>query len=297
MKFKFRRYYLYYIARVAIFFISLLPPAVGLAVAGRLGSLAYYILGRYRRITIRNLALAFGRDKRDRELRLLGRRVFENLSKNAFELIRFPRINASNIDRLVSIENIETLNGALKKGNGVIIVTGHFGNWELIAATITLKGYSGAVIGRKIYFERYDRYLNSLRKMREVDIIYRDESPRKILRILRENKIIGILADQDVDSVEGVFVDFFGKKAYTPIGPVALARVSGAALVPTFMVRKNGSHTLVFEQPIELVDTGDKEKDMFENTRRWSDVFERYVRRYPEQWVWMHRRWKTQKRV
>lgn len=293
MKFKFRRYYLYYLGRVAIFFLSYLPPKIGLFISGKLGLLAYLILQKYRKITIGNLQLAFGSEKTEEELKRIAKTVFENLGKNAFEFIRSPRINSRNIDRLVEIENPEIARAAFRKGRGIIIITAHIGNWELMAATLRLKGYPGVTVGRRIYFDKYDKFLNRLRKIQDVDVIYRDESPRRILKVLKENRIVGIVADQDVDSVEGVFVNFFGRRAYTPAGPAALARVSGATLIPTFIVRKNAHHKLVFEDPIELVDTGDKESDLTANTQKWSDVVESYIRRYPEQWVWMHRRWKT----
>jgi len=293
MKFKFRRYYLYYWARVALFLVYLLPPKAGLFISKRAGSLAYWILAKYRNIAVDNLRFAFGNEKTEQELRAIARRVFENLAKNAFELISFQKINKYNIDNIVRIRGKEVIDRALRKGKGAIVITGHFGNWELISATIRLKGYKGAVIGRRIYFDKYDRYLNHLRKLQSVDVIYRDESPRKALKVLKANGIIGILADQDVDSVEGVFVDFLGKKAYTPAGPAALAKASGAELIPIVILRDGERHTIVCEEPIGLEDTGDKEKDLIANTEKWSKVLESYIRRYPEHWVWMHRRWKT----
>ncbi|MDD5436688.1 MAG: lysophospholipid acyltransferase family protein, partial [Candidatus Omnitrophica bacterium] len=96
-------------------------------------------------------------------------------------------------------------------------------------------------------------------------------------------------------SVDGVFVDFFGRQAYTPTGPVVLARASGAVLLPVFIIREGRRHTISIEEPVELVDTGNKEADLISNTQKWSNVVESYVRRYPDQWVWMHRRWKTKK--
>ena len=294
MKVRYRRYYLYYLARFAIFFFYILPSNVGLFIAGKIGLLAYLILKKYRDITLENLRRALGSERTEKELKVIARNVFENLGKNAFELVRAPRINAKNIDKLVDFENSHILDEAFAKGKGVLIITAHFGNWELMAATLRIKGYPGVTVGRRIYFYKYDEYLNYLRRTQDVNVIYRDESPRKILKVLRENRIVGIVADQDVDSVEGVFVNFFGMKAYTPAGPAALAKVSGAALVPVFIIRKNGRHTLMIEKPITLDDTGDKEKDIVTNTQKWSMVVESYIRRYPEQWVWMHRRWKTQ---
>lgn len=293
MKFKFRRYFLYYLARVGIFFVGLMPMKAGRYVSGLAGSLAYLILGKYRKITVDNLKSVFGVEKSERELREIGRKVFENLGKSSFELIKFPELNKSNIDKIVKIENPGIVDEAFRRGRGIIIITAHFGNWELMAATLRLKGYPGVTIGRRIYFDKYDKFLNRMRKIQDVNVIYRDESPRKALKVLRDNRIVGIVADQDVDSVDGIFVDFLGKPAYTPVGPAALAKASGASLIPTLIIRENGRHRLVFEKPIELAETGDKAKDLLEITARWSSVIESYIRRYPEQWVWMHRRWKT----
>lgn len=297
MKFKFRRYYLYYLARVGIFLLSLLPSKIGLFLASKAGALVYYILPKYRKIALENLELAFGAEKTKDELTGIARRVFENLGKNGFELIRFPRINKTNIGRLVKLENPDRLKKAFEKGRGVLIITAHIGNWELMAATLRLNDFPGVTVGRRIYFDKYDKYLNYLRKTHDVNVIYRDESPRKILKVLKENRIVGIVADQDVDSVDGVFVDFFGTAAYTPSGPAILAMASGAPLVPVFIVRNNGTHTLFIEEPIEIADTGDREKDVVVNTQKWSNVVESFIRRYPDQWVWMHRRWKTKKGI
>lgn len=296
MKFKLRRYYLYYLGRALAFILCLIPLRISLAASAPLGTLAFYILGRYRRIALTNLEMAFGGEKSAAEIRRIARSVFRLLCKNAIELLNFPKLNSSNIDRFVAIKNIGRLDDALRKGRGAIILTGHFGNWELLAVTIRLKNYPGAVVGRRIYFDRYDAFLNRLRKAQDIDIIYRDQSPKNILRLLRNNGILGMLADQDVDSVDGVFVDFFGRPAYTPIGPVALAKASGASIVPAFIIREGSRHTLLIEKPIELTDTGDKDRDLAANTQKWSNVVEAYIRKYPDHWVWIHRRWKTKGR-
>ncbi len=295
MKFKFRRYYLYYWGRCLAFIFSLIPLPVGLFIAGFMGRVGFGLVSKYRNITIDNLRSAFP-EKSEREVREIALKVFENLGKTAAEIVNFPKINKANIDRFVRIENLDILDNELKKGKGAIVLTAHLGNWEMLALTIRVKGYPGSVVGRRLYFHKYDGYLNYLRKVNDVNVIYRDQSPRSILKVLRASGIIGILADQDVDSVEGVFVDFFGTPAYTPIGPAALAMASGASIVPAFIVRECGKHVLMIDKPIEIADTGDKEADILTNTRRWSDVVESYIRRYPDQWVWMHRRWKTRPR-
>ncbi len=293
MKYKYRRYYLYYLGRVAAFLVFLLPISVGSAIAAFFGRCAFFLLPKYRNATIENLESVFGNEKTPKEIRNIAVRVFENLGRNAGELINFPKLNKDNIDSFVKIEGLDMVDSSFAKGNGTIILTAHFGNWELVGLMFRIKGYPGVTIGRKIYFYKYDMWLNSLRRAHDVNVIYRDESPRKMLKVLKENKILGIVADQDVDSVEGVFINFFGKQAYTPAGPAVLAKATGASLIPTFIVREGRHHRLVMEKPVELADTGNKEADIVTNTQRWSDVVEAYIKRYPEQWVWMHRRWKT----
>ena len=295
MRYKYRRYFLYYLGRVFAFLIYLLPISIGTRMAALFGRCAYLALPKYRNIAIANLQIAFGREKSERQIKIIARAVFVNLAKSACEVINFPKINEKNIDRFVKIEGIEHVDRSFAAGKGTIILASHFGNWELLGMTFRVKGYPGVTIGRKIYFYKYDNFLNRLRKSHDVNVIYRDDSSRKMLKTLKDNRILGIVADQDVDSVDGVFVDFFGIPAYTPIGPVVLARASGAMMIPCFVIRQKRGHILKIEEPIELVDTGNKEADLVTNTQRWSDVVESYIRRYPEQWVWMHERWKTKK--
>jgi len=134
-----------------------------------------------------------------------------------------------------------------------------------------------------------------LRHSKGVKTLYRDDKKilKVSLKVLKSNKLLAIAPDQDIASVSGVFVDFFGKKAYTPTGPVALALLSGAPIIPAFTVRKNGKLHFLTDEPIYVKSTGDRKRDIITYTQRWSDVVEKYIRMYPSQWVWMHRRWKT----
>lgn len=293
MRRKLRRSFLYYLLRIAGFIVILFPLRLGLFIGGGLGVLAYYIIRKERIKTLSNLRVAFGAEKSEEEIEQIGRGVFANLGKNLTEFINFPKINKSNIDTLIEDKGLHKIDKALARGKGVIILASHFGNWELLAAYLTTKGYSGTVIAKRIYFDKYDRLLNELRASKNVDIIYRDESPKKVLKVLKQGGMIGVLADQDVDSVEGVFVDFFGKLAYTPTAPVTLALATGAAILPCFLIREGNRRRFVVEEPVGLQITGNKERDILVNTEKWSRVLESYIREYPCQWVWMHRRWKT----
>ncbi|MBI5124473.1 MAG: hypothetical protein HZA72_03550, partial [Candidatus Omnitrophica bacterium] len=255
MRYKYRRYYLYYLGRVGAFLIYLVPARIGIAIGGFLGRCAFFLLPKYRKIAIDNLSLAFGDEKSRQEIYRIAAGVFENLGKNACELVNFPKINEKNINSLLKIEGIDIVDRSFAKGKGTIILASHFGNWELLGLTFRIKGYPGYTIGRRIYFYKYDSFLNGLRRTHDVNVIYRDESPKKMLRVLKDNKILGIVADQDVDSVGGVFVNFFGMPAFTPAGPAVLARATGASIIPVFVIRQGMRHIFKIDEPVELIDT------------------------------------------
>jgi len=156
------------------------------------------------------------------------------------------------------------------------------------------KGYRGAVIGKRLYFHKYNDFINRLRLKTGDRVIYRDESPKKFLKVLRDGEIIGMLADQDISSVPGIFVEFFGKPAYTPVAPVKLSMASGAPIVPAFIIRKSdNTHKVIFEKPIAVKKGDSVDESTVEYTMAWTKVLEKYIRDYPEQWVWIHERWKT----
>jgi len=288
-----RRNLLYYLLRIAAFIIYILPLRVGLFVGSFLGKAGYYLVRKERIKTLNHLRMAFGGEKSEKEIARIACEAFGNQGKNVVEIVNYPKINKSNIDSLIEAKGLHKFDKVLEKKKGLIIMASHFGNWEFLGAYLCGKGYKGPVVARRIRFDKFDKLLNSLRASKDVEVLYRDESPRKALKILKGGGIIGILADQDVDSVEGVFVDFFGKPAYTPTGPVVLAMTTGAQMVPCFLVRHGNKRKCIVEDPIELEVTGNKERDILVNTEKWSKVLESYIRKYPSQWVWMHRRWKT----
>jgi len=293
MKIKTRRYYLYYLAVCGGLIINIFPLRFGLWLAGSIGWVVFAVLPKERRKMFDNLKNAFP-EKKDVEIEKIAREVFSNLCKNAVELVSFRKLTPRTLDKwIISDGAYEKIDRVLSKKKGVIMLASHFGNWELISAYFTLKGYDGTVIARRIYFHKYDEFINRLRRYVGVGVVYRDESPKKIFRVLKRNAMLGILADQDVDSVDGVFVDFFGRPAYTPKAPVALALASGAPIVPCFVIREKNRHRLILEEPLELEEKSDKQETIRFNTQKWSRIVESYIRRYPEQWVWMHRRWKT----
>lgn len=293
MKHKPYRLVLYALIRIIGFLLYPLPLKISSRIGVLFGRLAFYIIPKEREKTLTHLRIAFGREKSEKDIKEIAKRLFSNLGRNAMEWLNFPKLDKKWFERHVEPEGLERLRESHKRGRGTIVLPGHFGNWELAGAYMAHIGCRGTMIVRRIYIEQLNRFIVNMRKSKGNDVIYRDESPKRTLRVLKENGYLGIVADQDIDSVEGVFVNFFGRPAYTPIAPVNLAMRTGAALIPVFLIRKNSKYKFIVENEIKIDITKDKERDLLVNTVKWTDVLERYIRQYPDHWVWMHRRWKT----
>jgi KDO2-lipid IV(A) lauroyltransferase len=275
---------------------ALLPWRPGVALGGWLGGLAYSLLPGARRRALTHLAVAFPDGGGETHHRAIARRSFVNLGRSAFEVLMLSRRSHPPIERLCAVEGEERLKAALAAGRGVIFLTGHFGNWELMAALVTRRGYPASVVATPVYDPRLDRLLVDARARHGVHTISRGSpsAARHLLSGLRRNAILGMLIDQDTD-VDGVFVPFFGRPAYTPSGPSALALKTGAAVIFGFILREGGSrHRLILQGPIELIRTGDPARDIRENTARFTREIEQWIRSHPDHWVWMHNRWKRQ---
>lgn len=285
---------------IVLFFVSfflILPLSFSLWLGARLGDLAYCFSRRYRNVAIQNLRSVFSEEKEEKEIRNIARRTFQNLGKNVVEFARFSKLNKDNIDRFINYEGKENLDLALQEKKGVLLLGAHFGNWELLGAAIGLKGYPVNVITRHLNNRLVDSLVNKQREQPGVKVIPHRGSAKKILKCLKRNELVGILLDQNTSWKEGVFIDFFNKKASTNFGLALLAMKTKVPVVPTFIIRQeNGKHKVVYDDIIELSFTGNRNTDLKENTQRFTKIIESYVRKYPDQWFWVHRRWKTQPR-
>ena len=227
----------------------------------------------------------------------LAQRCFQNMGKNVIEFMQLPHMSPRKIRQVVAFNGKANIDKALERGNGAIILTGHFGNWELLAASIVANGYPLSTIARQLRSKRLDGIVSAYREKSGYSSIDRDNAVRPALRCLKRNELLGIVADVDTRT-DGVFVDFLGRPAYTPYSPVAIALKTGAAILPTFIVRQpDNSHHAIVEPPLDLKRSGDRERDYIYNTQNYTNVIESYVRRYPEQWIWMHERWRTQPQI
>jgi len=216
------------------------------------------------------------------------------MGKNLIEFMSFPHMSNAQTQEIVVFEGKAHIDRALAQGRGAIILTGHFGNWELLAASLVAQVAPLSPIARRVRSKRLDLLVRACRQKAGYLSIDRDSATRDALRCLRRNELLGLLADVDTN-VDGVFVDFFGRPAHTPYSPVAIALKTGATILPTFIVRQpDDSHCVIVEPPLVLKKTGNREQDFLVNTQNFTEIIESYVRRYPEQWIWMHERWKTQ---
>ncbi len=277
------------------FLIRLLPWRLGVHFGGLLGLIAFYLLKRERRRSYEGLKVAFGNEKSEQALQRIARKNFSNLGKGLIEILNLHSLKKEQLETLVSLEGEEYLKAATESGQGGILITGHIGNWELMAAALSMRGYRLHVIAAPLYDPRIDELIIRLRADFNVETISRGSpsSSRKILSVLKKKEILGLLIDQDT-RVDGVFVNFFNKKAHTPAGAAQLALRSGAATMMCFVTRLPGDrHRITIEKPMHLYKNGNKEQDIEKNTAMFTARIEEHVKQYPEQWVWMHRRWRT----
>lgn len=284
---------IYWFIRVLLWLMRRVPRRVALLFFDRLGLFAFHVLRKEREKTLRHLRFAFGENSREAEIMSLAKSCFRALGRNAAEAMRLRRLLRDGLDRRVALVGREHLEAALAKGKGVICITGHIGCWELMAAFIAQR-YPLAVVGTALYDPRLDEILVKERNLAGYQNIPRHAgAAREMLRWLKSGGVLGILIDQDT-RVDGEFVDFFGHPAYTPVGPVIFAERTQAPLVPlAIWMNDDSSHTIEIRPEIALQQTGDARADRVVNVERCSKAVESFIRAHPEQWVWMHERWKT----
>ncbi len=280
--------------KLATFLLGHIPLGISIPLAKALGRTAYHLDKERSKIARDNLRMAFGNERSEAEIESIAVKVFENIAMTFVEFMRQPWLKESDLEGYVKCVGMENLKEALSKKKGVIICTAHFGNWELLGAFMGLKGFGMDIVVRDPDHPLFDEFVRWVRMRPGNATIAKKMAMRPLLKNLKQNAIAGILLDQNVTHVEGVFVDFFGKDACTNKGPALLAASSGAAVLPTFILRTSDrTHTVFIGERIKLVNSGDKSKDALENTALFTKAIEEMVRAQPAQWFWVHRRWKT----
>ena len=262
---------------------------------GRLiATAAYHLHGRLRRVGHRNLALAMP-ELTPAERRVIIRRVFMNLGRLLGEFSQFPKITEQNIAKLVEYDGFENYKRASERGRGVLMLTGHVGAWELCAFAQGVYGHPLSFLVRPLDNPLLDKMISHYRELSGNRTINKNRAVKPVLEILRRGKDLGLLIDVNTLPDQGVFCDFFGIPACSTTGLAVFALRADAPVVPGFLIwdERLRKHRLRFEPEIPLVRTGDFKEEVMLNTARFTKVIEDYARRYPDQWLWVHKRWHT----
>ena len=284
----------YRVVKNVIRFGSFIPRRILTLFAYPVGIIWYTIDRYHRKIAFDNMMKAFTDEITPSRCRCLVIANFIQLSRVALELPSLLRLNLQNMDSYVEFSGEAHLKAALAEGKGVLFFTAHLGNWEMMALAAPLKfDFLFHVMARPLDHKPMDAVLTEIRTRTGNKVIDKDNSAGQIRGLLRQNQMIGILLDQNASWFEGVYVPFFGRVACTNKGLAMLAIRYGATVLPAFNIRqKNGRYKIMFDPAVKLIRSGDLGRDIVENTRRFNDIIEKYIRLGPENWLWVHRRWR-----
>ncbi len=274
--------------------LGVLPRPIARGIGSAIGGLAYRLLSRLRRTGMRNLEMAYPEwttERRDRTLRGVYRRLGQQLA----EFCLMPHYTAERASEFIRYRGLEHYLAAKERGKGVLVLTGHLGAWELSSFYHSLVGYPMGMVIRRLDNPLVDEYVNRIRCMHGNRVLHKDDFARGLIGAMRAGETVGILMDTNMTPPQGLFVPFFGVEACTAAGMARIALKTDAAVLPGFLVWEESQqgYALRFGERLEPIRTGDNEADVLANTAHFTAVIERYIREYPDQWLWMHRRWKT----
>lgn len=271
-----------------------LPHKMAFRLGELVGDLLYRTMPRRREIGYQNLSIAFGNALSDQEKHQILRTNFRNLGKSLAELLQFPKMTPEYLRDKVTIVGQEHFFRAKQKGRGVIYLTGHVGNWEMSSHAQSARGNSLSIVVRPLDNRYLDQILTRIRTMYGNKLLARRSGLRQIITALKNKEAVGILMDQNALRSRGIFVDFFGKPACTVPVIAILALRYHVPVIPGFIVRTGfDTHTLHLGPEVDIQRTGNTQKDIETNTLRFNGIIEDFIRQYPEQWFWIHNRWKT----
>lgn len=286
--------------RLAVITVRYLPRGLELFRFKMRGRWAFYLLAHDRKRTIKHLTRAYYGEKSREEIIRMARDVYEHQAMNGADFLRTLHYNTKKeFDAIWEVEGEEHLAAAYNKGRGVIVSVAHVGCWEFSAIAPSILGYKNSGVSAPLKNERINRLMMESRERRGMKNILRGggKALPQILDELKSGACNIIMIDQDVVT-KGCFVDFYGREAFTPVGAAKIAAVSGSPVVSMCCRRlPNNKHQLIFRPEVELQSTGDEKTDLIENTKRIHSELEVLIRKTPNQWVWMHRRWRRNRKT
>lgn len=281
-------------AWVIVRIFAVLPRSIARGFGITLAHLIRLLHRRLWHVGMRNLELAFPEKSKKERKRLL-RGVYTSLGRLLAEFAKFPEYTKDNVKRIAVYEGFENFERARERGKGVLFMTAHLGGWEVGAFAHSVYGNPLNVMMRELDNPYLDRLVTEYRSLHGNRMMLKDDFARGLIGAMRRGETVGILMDTNMTPPQGVFVDFFGHLACTASGVARVALRTGAAVVPAFTIwdKQIGKYRIHFDPPIPLANTGNDEADAIANTAAFTKKIEEFVRRYPDQWLWVHRRWKT----
>ena len=291
---KIKRDAVYGLVQSLFWFFNLIPRSTALFIGAMCGLSAWRLMARDRHRIFRHLTLVYGSQLSPEEKHKIGRSFFVNSGKNFADVVRFKKHYATEIKPLVEVEGLEHFDQAYKQGKGLVGITGHLGNFELLAVHIASLGYEIAVIGRELYDPRLDRLLVENRRSLGLTNIATTDSPRRYLTWLKAGKALGVLIDTDSWRVRNMFIPAFGRLARTPVGQSLVGLRAGAAFVPMACLRTaENKYRIVIKPPVETDPNLSSEQAVYDVTCRCTNALEEIIRSAPDQWIWLHNRWRS----
>ena len=278
---------------IAKFIFRITPLRIRRFLAFCLAKLAYLLLLKRRRIVIQNLTLSFP-DKTRTEIIRIAKKMYVNFALMVMEFSDILYLNKDNLDKSVAIEGLDHYIAACHEGKGVLLFGAHFGNWEIGNAALAITTKPFVFVYRIFYSAFLENCITYVRASYGNTSLSKKKTMRTMVRLLKKGETINILIDQKASRKEGVFVDFFGRMAATTPGLAMLALYTGASVLPAFTRRlPDGKYLLEIGPKVEIVNNGNRDSDVLINTQNFTKIIEEYVRKYPDQWLWVHDRWKT----
>ncbi len=287
-----KKYIEYCLLKILEIVFSLFSFRISRKIGMCIGGIAYLFDRQHRLIAKENLCAVF-KDKKEQEVDRIIKRVYLNLGQSLAEFFYIPWVDREFVDRFVEIKGKEHMDSALAQGRGVINVIGHFGNWELINPIYSVLDYPLTAVAYPQNNRLTNEVINQYRTSSGAVVVTHREPYKNLVEILKNKGLLFLVADQDAGE-HGIFVDFLGKQASTARGPAILASRTSAPIIITCLIRKRAGYQMTMSRPLELVKTDNWKEDVLINTRLWCKVLEDYIYQYPDQWFWLHRRWKTQ---
>jgi len=282
----------YYAVLTLIFLLNIVPYRLALVFGDLIGFLAFSVFRIRREVTLDNLKKSFGDKYDDWEYRKIAARSYRNIARGFIEYGLFPSLSKKDLSDYLTIEGEENLKNIKESEKGVVLVTGHFGSWELMGAFVSSRGWPIDYLVGEQHNLLVNKIMNDHRRIFNIGLIEMGVAARGVFKAVKNGRMVCMLSDQDAGN-DGVIVNFLGRPASTPKGPAAFAIKTRTPLACGFIIRNGARQRVIIEPPIEFNPSGNKEEDIRNLTQKYTSLIEKYVRQHPDHWFWPHRRWKS----